>query len=185
VGPTAVAFDAFGTLCDLGVRRALPRRLGGDLRTLWQYALTHPTVPDATEQDELRIELASFFLYPDTLPVLARLRRQGVPVAVVSNVSSPYARLLHDAFDGHVDHLVLSCEVGVAKPDPAIFALTTERLGRAPAEILMIGDSPVSDVAGARAFGMPALRICRGLQAPGGTLTELTQLFERLATLSR
>jgi putative hydrolase of the HAD superfamily len=55
----------------------------------------------------------------------------------------------------YMDVLVVSEEVGVAKPDPAIFMLTLARLGVLPAEALFVGDSPEYDLRGAAAAGIP------------------------------
>jgi putative hydrolase of the HAD superfamily len=55
----------------------------------------------------------------------------------------------------YMDVLVVSEEVGVAKPDPAIFLLTLARLGVLPAEALFVGDSPEYDLRGAAAAGIP------------------------------
>ena len=54
------------------------------------------------------------------------------------------------------DVVVYSHEVGLAKPDPAVYALTADRLGVAPGEIAFLDDSPVS-VDGARAAGWHAV----------------------------
>jgi HAD superfamily hydrolase (TIGR01549 family) len=56
-----------------------------------------------------------------------------------------------------MDALVISEEVGVAKPDPAIFALALRWLGVAPAAALHVGDSPEFDLAGAAAAGIAAV----------------------------
>ena len=46
--------------------------------------------------------------------------------------------------------------VGLVKPDPRIFHLALGRLGIAPEQAVMVGDSPSADVAGARAAGARA-----------------------------
>lgn len=43
-------------------------------------------------------------------------------------------------FPGVFDHVIGSADVGLMKPDPAIFRLTLERLGVLPAEALFIDD---------------------------------------------
>jgi putative hydrolase of the HAD superfamily len=54
------------------------------------------------------------------------------------------------------DVVVYSHEVGLAKPDPAVYALTTERLGVAPHETVFLDDADVA-VTAAREFGWHAL----------------------------
>jgi HAD superfamily hydrolase (TIGR01549 family) len=57
---------------------------------------------------------------------------------------------------GHFfDCIVLSEELGVRKPDPAIFWHATGLLGREPDECLYVGDSYTADVVGAKRAGLP------------------------------
>lgn len=54
-----------------------------------------------------------------------------------------------------VDEIVISGEVGVAKPDPAIFDIALDRAGRPARErVLMVGDNLVSDIAGGACAGL-------------------------------
>jgi putative hydrolase of the HAD superfamily len=108
--------------------------------------------------------------YPEVPDVLARLREGGARLAVVSN----WDVSLHDVLERTalrplVDAVAISAELGVAKPDPAIFRAALERLG-APADgALHVGDSLEHDVAGARAAGIDAVLVTRnGTQAPEG-----------------
>lgn len=55
-------------------------------------------------------------------------------------------------FEDLVDTIVYSHEVGLAKPDAAVYALTTARLGVAPEEIVFVDDVE-GHVQAARAFG--------------------------------
>ncbi|MFL6119704.1 HAD family hydrolase [Actinophytocola sp.] len=91
--------------------------------------------------------------YPDTEPVLRELREAGVPVAVVSNIAWEIRGVFaeHGVLD-LVDEYVLSYVEGVVKPDPKIFTVACQRLGVAPEDALMIGDSPEND-GGAAAIG--------------------------------
>ena len=54
------------------------------------------------------------------------------------------------------DVVVCSGDVGLVKPDPAIFQLTLDRLGVAPDEAIFIDDSP-GHVAAARALGLQGI----------------------------
>lgn len=60
------------------------------------------------------------------------------------------------AFVEQADVVVYSHEVGLAKPDPAVYALTTRRLGVPDAEIGFLDDN-LANVEAARAFGWRAL----------------------------
>jgi FMN phosphatase YigB (HAD superfamily) len=84
---------------------------------------------------------------------------RGLLVGILSN-SMDGARREEGRRYGFLDRadvVVYSHEVGLAKPDPAIFALTTERLGVAPGEVAFLDDSE-ANVAAATAHGWHALR---------------------------
>ena len=84
--------------------------------------------------------------YPDTRAVLERLRAARIPIAVVSNIAWDIRRVF-DRFGltDLVDEFVLSYLEGVVKPDPKIFQTACERIGVAPQDTLMIGDSAEAD----------------------------------------
>ncbi|WP_457205090.1 HAD-IA family hydrolase [Nocardioides sp. P5_C9_2] len=77
--------------------------------------------------------------------------------AILSN-SSPGARERErcHGFESVVDDLVYSHEVGLAKPDPAVYALSAERLGVRPERVLFLDDTEIR-VDGARAAGWHAV----------------------------
>jgi HAD superfamily hydrolase (TIGR01509 family) len=111
-------------------------------------------------------------LDPDAIPVLRRLR-ETMRTALVSNFDHP--QLLHERLAAlglapHFESVVVSGDVGVEKPDPAIFAPALRATGLLPSEVRFVGDSP-EDVAGARAAGIhPVLidRTGRSRAAPNG-----------------
>ncbi|HEY8300748.1 MAG TPA: HAD family hydrolase [Jatrophihabitans sp.] len=91
--------------------------------------------------------------YPDTAPVLHRLREQRVPVAVVSNIGwDPRPVIAAYALTEHLPVLVLSDEQGVIKPDRKIFEIAVAELGVDGDRTLMVGDNAHAD-AGATAIG--------------------------------
>ena len=59
--------------------------------------------------------------------------------------------------------VLISGEIGIAKPDPRFFLLGAERLGLSPSEVLCVGDVPATDIRGARAAGMASCWVA----APG------------------
>ena len=58
---------------------------------------------------------------------------------------------------GYVDALVVSDDVGVAKPERGIFDIALQRLGVAADDAVMVGDSWINDVTGAIGAGIPAI----------------------------
>ena len=91
--------------------------------------------------------------YPDTVPVLESLRSRSVPVVVLSNIAWDLRTVFqHYNLDHLVTDYVLSYQVGAKKPDPRIFRIACDRLGHAPADVLMVGDDLKAD-AGATAIG--------------------------------
>jgi putative hydrolase of the HAD superfamily len=126
-------------------------------------------LPLADVEDAL-LGAVRFRAYPEVPGVLARLRARGARLAVVSN----WDVSLHDVLErtelrALVDTVVISAELGVAKPDPAIFRAALERLGAAAGDALHVGDSVEYDVAGARAAGIEAVLVARdGAEVPVG-----------------
>ncbi len=114
--------------------------------------------------DALALEAASLYRagYVDSrrevagaAALLAALRAH-VQVVVVSNnlLNEQREKIRHCGLEPLVDLLVVSEEVGVAKPDPAIFAAALARAGCDATEAVMVGDSWANDVEGARAAGV-------------------------------
>lgn len=105
------------------------------------------------------MSLLRFEVLPGTQSSLARLRRAGVRLAVVSDWdASLEATMLAVGLRSHFDVVISSAEVGVAKPDPAPLLAAAIALGVDPADAVMIGGDEV-DVAAATAAGMPSMRV--------------------------
>jgi HAD superfamily hydrolase (TIGR01509 family) len=98
------------------------------------------------------IEPSRWIAHPDARTVLAKLKRTGVAIGVVSDTGwdiRPVFALagLHEL----VDAFVLSFEHGAVKPAPGLFAAACDALGVAPGESLMVGDNPITDGGAVRA----------------------------------
>jgi len=84
-----------------------------------------------------------------------RLTRANVPLAVVSNSEGTIVQLLREVgLAASMTAIVDSWVVDVAKPDPGIFEIARARLGVAPGDVTMVGDSLANDVRGGRAAGL-------------------------------
>ena len=95
---------------------------------------------------------------PGTVAILDELRGRGVPLYALTNWSAetfPYARQRFAFLDWFQD-IVVSGEVGLVKPDPAIYRLVLHRCGLEPGNTVFIDDSP-RNVAGAAALGLDAI----------------------------
>jgi len=85
-----------------------------------------------------------------TVEAISRLRDEGIRVAVVSNSDGSVRESLSRAgFDGLFEFVLDSHEVGLSKPDPAIFVNALGRLGVEPSDTWYVGDSIFHDVGGA------------------------------------
>jgi 2-haloacid dehalogenase len=79
-----------------------------------------------------------------TVSILKQLKQKRRSIFGLSNWSAetfPIARRRYDFFD-LFDDILISGEVGLVKPDPAIFNLLLERIGRKAEECIFIDDSP-------------------------------------------
>jgi putative hydrolase of the HAD superfamily len=131
----------------------------------------------AADVEAAMLAAIRFRPYREVPGVLAALRERGCALVVVSN----WDVSLHDVLDQTglrplVDAVVTSAELGVAKPDPAIFAHALELAGGVPAaEALHAGDDVAADVEGARAAGIAAVLVARdGERPPPGVRTITT-----------
>ncbi len=81
-----------------------------------------------------------------TVEVVDELRLAGLPTYVLSNASAetwPYG-VERFPFLGRFDGVLLSGEVGMAKPDAAIFEELCRRFGLSPATTLFVDDKAVN-----------------------------------------
>ena len=94
----------------------------------------------------------------DAHEALARLRRAGLRLGIVSNSDGRVEEALTAAgLRPYFDVVVDSALAGVEKPDPAIFRTALDALGVAAEEALYVGDLYEVDVLGANAAGIPAV----------------------------
>ena len=111
----------------------------------------------AIEHDRLK---ASVHLYPNSVPVLKWLAGAGYRLALVSNVSDGAATpITHLGLDQLFRHLILSHEVGVMKPDPAIFLLACQRLEVKPEEAMFVADGGFGELDAAHLLGIFTVKL--------------------------
>ena len=110
-----------------------------------------------------RLALAAHRLFDDVPDLLAAAARARVPLGLVTNGASDTQRGKLNAMDleRRFDAIVISGEIGVAKPDPAVFEVALSGLGMPRDDVWHVGDSPGIDVAGAKDAGLKAVWINR------------------------
>ncbi|MGH2454668.1 MAG: HAD family hydrolase, partial [Candidatus Limnocylindria bacterium] len=109
-------------------------------------------------------------LYPDARRALAALDEAGYRVAVAANQPASRAAELRALGIGP-DVLVMSDEIGEAKPEPAFFARVLSLMGDPkPSRVAYVGDRVDNDVIPAAAAGLRAVWLRRG---PWGVIQSL------------
>ncbi|MTD13105.1 HAD-IA family hydrolase [Nakamurella sp. YIM 132087] len=128
--------------------QALLGELDPERVTAWDHRLV---------EEQRNSSIFGFYtLFPDVRPCLDRLREQGIAVGIISNSDGDYQRRKLRTVGLHefVDTAVCSGDVGVSKPDPAIFTLAVEQLGVHPAHAVYVGDRWFTDTVGALRAGL-------------------------------
>jgi putative hydrolase of the HAD superfamily len=112
---------------------------------------------DADTVDELNLWDARMWTTqsPAMLAWQRALKDWGIRTAILSNMGDTVLANIEREFDWlpHFDTLVWSFQHKLAKPDPAIYRLTLDRLGTRPEETLFIDDKQVN-IDAARELGM-------------------------------
>jgi len=121
-------------------------------------------------------------IFDDVLPTLDALASREVRLGIISNWDERLHDLLRQLrLDRFFSVITVSCDVGFAKPSPAIFEHAATKLGVAPENILHVGDSHELDVLGARSAGFQAVRVRRGT---GGGAGEIQSLLDVVGLVS-
>jgi 2-haloacid dehalogenase len=182
-GPTAVVFDVGNVLYGWDPDSFLVRQIADDEARmrfiedvgLWEW---HDTLDGGRDFREAADELSEKFpayadlisawgdrfgeTISDPIPgvhaIVEELDAKGVPLFAITNFSADFWPPFFEkerAFFSRFRDIVVSGEVKLLKPDPAIYFLALHRFGLKPAEALFIDDREIN-VEGARAVGMQA-----------------------------
>lgn len=181
---SGVIFDAFGTVLQIGqrtnpyrelIRHGRQQGLNLDSTTFHVAMTTRLSLVDLASHlgisltsaelkklnQALELELSSITAFPDALIAMARLKEAGLKIGICSNLASPYVSAVRRLFP-HVDGYAFSCELGVMKPNVAIYQSICNQMGvksghyfeSGTGRVLMIGDSLRCDRDGPRAAGI-------------------------------
>jgi len=215
VGCRAVLFDLDGTLVESAadIAEVLNHMLAGEGRAPYAipevkrmmgegvHRLMEKAYADGTERTAERAELFLDLYTPRSaklsVPVdgaiaaLDHFKALGVPLAVCTNKPDEAARAVLEGLGlmPYFREVIGSASGLPRKPDPAILLEAARRLGAAPTETLMVGDT-LPDVAAARAAGMRVVVLDSGYGEVAASelgadtvLTSLSDLARPLVSL--
>lgn len=132
-------------------------------------------LPDLPNPDRGFEELWDHFSHPqswrvfsDVAPALDMLEAAGFPMLIASNFDRRLRAVLagHPEFEGRVEPLLISSEVGFRKPHPNFYEAACDALSLSPSCVLYVGDDPENDVRGPRRAGLSGLLLDRDSRRP-------------------
>jgi putative hydrolase of the HAD superfamily len=134
--------------------------LGLPGREYWRRVASDLSIDrDPPAADLIAIDVASWMSFREEMWQLAAdARAAGIRTAVLSNgIREVLAQLdIERPLPAHFDVVVISFDVGCAKPDPQIYQITLDRLGVAPGDALFVDDR-AENMEGARQLGIETL----------------------------
>ncbi|MCC7366248.1 MAG: HAD family hydrolase [Dehalococcoidia bacterium] len=146
-----------------------------------------PALVEAAAVSFCAADAAGQRVYDDARALLGSLRYRGYAMALVTNSLFPArlfaARVAALGFAGYFGAIVTSSDAGHGKPHPAPYRAALDTLAVEPSDALFVGDREDTDVAGARALGMTALRVDRrtgGIDRERCVIGSLTGVHEWL-----
>lgn len=140
--------------------------------------------------DHLLTRLGAADHYPEAPEVLSALRGT-YHVALMSNADDDFLVSFLDRSGLQFETIVSSEGVRSYKPRATIFRHLCDKLGLAPQQVLYVGDTPIADLLGARAAGLPVAWINRKaatlpdrVPPPDIEIRDLRQLLDVLPLLA-
>ena len=127
--------------------------------------------------------------FPDAASTLKELKRRAFRLGVIANQNvGTVQRLKNWNLLQYFDVIAASAELGMAKPDPAIFEWALKQACCKAQNAVMVGDRMDNDIAPANRLGMHTVRLKRGLGAyhepqsddekPEFTISTLAELLD-------
>jgi putative hydrolase of the HAD superfamily len=141
--------------------------LSGDMARLYSFVNTlraleadERLAAPMLEEWEGRI-VAATRLFDDAQSTIERLRSVGLRLGIVTNgyTAMQSRKIHHHRLATVVDFVLISEEVGVHKPEKAIFDLALGEAESTAQRSLFVGDTPTSDIDGACNAGLHAVLV--------------------------
>ena len=153
---------------DNQVPKGAPPRYGDDkdkapFLKWWEVLLSYigGDVPENTKLEITKLacvktQEAKWALYDDVLPTIKMLKKWGLILGLISNISIDRLGL-----ERYLDFTVTAQDVGVGKPETIIFSTALRKSDLAASEVIYVGDQYKIDVLGANRAGIKAILIDR------------------------
>ncbi len=127
-------------------------------KTFIQLGVAPENVPHQFEDDYVRMSPTKKNLFEGSEKVLAYLQEKYT-LHIISNgfKETTLTKMNLCDLNPYFSSVIISEDVGVNKPDPAIFEFALEKAAALKEESIMIGDSIEADIRGAQDFGIRAI----------------------------
>lgn len=117
----------------------------------------------------VKLDLESWFsTNHETISLVRELKTQGYKLFLLSNMNFAGKERFfsHNEWDVYFDDVILSCDLGLIKPEPAIYQHCLARAGARAEDCIFIDDTP-ANVRAAQNLGMCGIvfKDCKGLRS--------------------
>ncbi|WP_189389854.1 HAD family hydrolase [Bacterioplanes sanyensis] len=107
--------------------------------------------------------------FVDVEHLLQQLKERSFRLGLLSNATGPGDIFQQDlesrGLAQYYDAVVWSCDIGYRKPYHAAFNIALQKLQANAATTLMVGDSEIADIQGARQLGMDTALVCNAFHS--------------------
>ncbi len=107
--------------------------------------------------------------FADVEHLLQQLKIRGLSLGLLSNATGPgevfQSDFEHRGLAQYFDAVVWSCDIGYRKPYHAAFDIALQKLQANAVTTLMVGDSEIADIQGARQLCMDTALVCNTFHA--------------------
>jgi putative hydrolase of the HAD superfamily len=171
------------------------RRERVNMLLAWERIAAHALARLGAARDGLASALARDFaarrreamrLFPDARESLERLRRRGIPLALVTNGDAGQQRDKIERHDlaRYFDTILIEGEFGAGKPDEAVYRHALAALGAVPDGAWMVGDHLEFDVGAPQRLGLRGVWVDRrGRGLPAGSKVRPDRIIRALREL--
>jgi putative hydrolase of the HAD superfamily len=135
--------------------------------------------------------------YPDTVPVLLKIRESGYLLGAVSEGSSvkQWQKLIQLGVQHLFNSVAISEEIGESEVTIRLFEKILGELNVSPKEAIFVGNKPDSDILSANKLGITTIRMRKGKfrsseptdvrMTPQFEVTKLSEILEIITKLNR